>query len=36
MAKELDNFIKKRRPNYELWTIDTILAKAREVNYNYS
>ena len=22
-------------PEYEMWTIDTILAKAKEVNYNY-
>lgn len=28
-------FIKRRGADYELWTIDTILAKAREVNYNY-
>ena len=28
-------FIEKRKPNYELWTIDTIIAKAKEANYNY-
>ena len=29
-------FIEKRKPDYELWTIDTIIAKAKEANYNYS
>jgi len=35
ISKEGIEFIKKRKPNYELWTIDTIIAKAKEANYNY-
>lgn len=36
VTKDGEIFIQNHFPNYELWTVDTIIAKAKEANYSYN